>query len=195
MAPAQGSPILPHMVRIALSRAVVLGALVSLAACSKADPRPSDTAPPSATRAGDTKGAPAPVQIQVAGAPGGGEAATEGSANDTSFKLTTQQAAPTTPGGETVARVVVSPGTGYKVNKDFPTKLTLEPPAGVTLSKTVLEPADAEKFDDHELTFAVKMTAQGAGEYTIPGTFKFAVCTETTCDPKKQKVALVLKAN
>ena len=49
MAPAQGSPILPHMVRIALSRAVVLGALVSLAACSKADPRPSDTAPPLAT--------------------------------------------------------------------------------------------------------------------------------------------------
>lgn len=195
MAPARGSPILAHMVRIALSRAVVLGALVSLAACSKADPRPSDTAPPSSTRAGDTKGAPAPVQIQVAGAPGGGEAATEGAAHDTSFKLTTQQAAPTTPGGETVARVVVNPGSGYKVNKDFPTKLTLEPPAGVTLSKTVLEPADAEKFDDHELAFAVKMTAQGAGEYTIPGTFKFAVCTETTCDPKKQKVALVLKAN
>lgn len=196
MARARGSPILAHMVRIASSLAVVLGASLTLAACSKADPRPGDTAPPAATRGGDTKGAPAPVQIQVAGAPGGGEAATEGAAaNDTSFKLTTEQAQPTTPGGETVARVVINPGSGYKVNKDFPTKLTLEPPAGVTLSKTVFEPADAEKFDDHELAFAVKMTAQGAGEFTIPGTFKFAVCTETTCDPKKQKVALVLKAN
>ncbi|KAB2892378.1 MAG: hypothetical protein F9K40_18650 [Kofleriaceae bacterium] len=177
------------MVRIA-----ILGALV-LAGCSKADPRPTDTAPPAATRGDGTKSAP-PVQIQVAGAPGGAEAAAEGaSANDTSFKVTTQQAQPTPPGGDAIARVVVNPGTGYKMNKDFPTKLTLEPPAGVTLSKTVFEPADAEKFDDHELAFAVKMTAQGAGEFTIPGTFKFAVCTETTCDPKKQKVALVLKTN
>jgi len=121
----------------------------------------------------------------TAGAPG----------SDTSFQLTAEQAAPTAAGGEAVARLVVRPGSGYHMNKDFPTKLTLEPPAGVTLSKLVLEPGDAEKFSDTELAFAVQMTASAAGEYTIPGTFKFAVCTDTTCDPKKQKVALVLKAN
>lgn len=138
------------------------------------------------------------MQIQVAGggavtgAPGGAEGA---SADDTSFKLTTEQPAPTKAGGETVARLVVHPGAGYKMNKEFPTKLTLEPPAGVTIAKTVLELADAEKFAENELAFAVKMSATPAGEYTIPATFKFAVCTETTCDPKKQKVALVLKAN
>lgn len=196
------------MVRIASVVSVALGALAlaAVGGCSKADPRPTDTAPPAATRGGDGAkgaGAAAPVEIQVAGGVGGpGGAATGGAggaegaaANDTSFHLTTQQAAPTKPGGETVARLVVKPGAGYHMNKEFPTKLTLEPPAGVTLAKAVLEPADAEKFDDNELAFAVKMTAAGAGEYTIPGTFKFAVCTETTCDPKKQKVALVLKAN
>lgn len=193
------SPILPHMVRIASFGTVVVGvvALLVTGSCSKSDPGAKDTAPPASTRGGGGGGGG--VEIQVKGGPGG--AATEGagggsgSANDTSFKLTTTQAEPTKAGGETVARLVVNPGSGYHMNKEFPTKLTLEPPAGVTLSKTVFEPADAERFDDNELAFAVKMTATGAGEYTIPGTFKFAVCTDTTCDPKKQKVALVLKAN
>lgn len=172
----------------ALVRVAVGGALaaLALAGCSKADPRPSDTAPPPAAKAGPPRAA----------APGG--VAAEGKAPagpDTSFHLTAEQPAPTTAGGETVARLVVHPGEGYKMNKEFPTKLTLEPPAGVSLAKSVLEPADAERFSEEELTFAVKMTAPAAGEYTIPGTIKFAVCTETTCDPKKQQVALVLKAN
>jgi hypothetical protein len=129
----------------------VLGCAFAVA-CSKSDPRATDTAPPAATRGGaeGARGGPggaAPVQIQVAG--GGGEAA----ANDASFNLTTEQAAPTAAGSETIARLVVKPGSGYKMNKDFPTKLTLDPPAGVTLSKSVLELSDAEKFDDHELTF------------------------------------------
>ncbi|HUQ05485.1 MAG TPA: hypothetical protein VM261_23445 [Kofleriaceae bacterium] len=198
------------MIRIGVSALVALG-LVAASACSKADPRPTDTAPPAATRGGGGGGEGGAkggaggggVAIQVAGAPGGGAEGAgggaggggESGANDTSFKLTTEQAAPTKAGGEAVARLVVKPGAGYHMNKDFPTKLTLEPPAGVTLSKAVLEPADAEKFDDNELAFAVKMTPAGVGEYTINGTFKFAVCTDTTCDPKKQKVALVLKAN
>jgi hypothetical protein len=189
------------MIRIGLLGAFVLAAA---GACSKADPRPTDTAPPAATRGDGTKGGPGAagggggggggVEIQVAG--GGGD--TEGGAakaNDTSYALTTEQAAPTTAGGETVARLVVKPGAGYKMNKEFPTKLTLEPPAGVTLAKPVMVLEDAEKFSEQELTFAVKMSAPAAGEFTIPGTFKFAVCTDTTCDPKKQKVALVLKAN
>jgi len=198
------SPILPHMVRIASLGTVVVGvvALLVTGNCSKSDPGAKDTAPPASTRGGGGEsakigGGGGGVEIQVKGGPGGAEGAGggSGSANDTSFKLTTTQAEPTKPGGETTARLVVIPGSGYHMNKEFPTKLTLEPPAGVTLSKTVFEPADAERFDDNELAFAVKMTATGAGEYTIPGTFKFAVCTDTTCDPKKQKVALVLKAN
>jgi hypothetical protein len=184
------------MVRIASLATIAVGvlALVTVGNCSKSDPKTTDTAPPRATGEGTKGAAPAPVQIEVAKG-GGAEATGGGDSADTSFKLTMTQAAPTKAGGETVARLVVQPGSGYHMNKEFPTKLTLEPPAGVTLAKAVLEPADAEKFSETELAFSVKMTATGAGEYTIPGTFKFAVCTDTTCDPKKQKVALVLKAN
>ncbi len=179
------------MLRLA-SLSVAVCVCVGLVACSKSDPAPTSTAPPRERAGGAVKGG---------AAEGGGLAqptravAPESTGPDSSFQLTQQQPAPTAAGGETVARLVVHPGEGYKMNKDFPTKLTLEPPAGVNLSKTVLEPADAEQFTEKELAFAVKMTAPTAGEYTIPGTIKFAVCTDTTCDPKKQKVALTLKAN
>lgn len=181
------------MARIASLAVVGLGAITLLAAgCSKTDPNPTGTAPPrdrGAPKGAVAGGAPA-VEGAVAMPTGGGD-----QGPDTSFHLATEQAKPTAPGGETIARLVVHPGSGYKMNLEFPTKLTLEPPAGVTLAKTVLEPADAESFTEKSLTFAVKMTAPAAGEYTIPATLKFAVCTEATCDPKKQKVALVLKTN
>jgi hypothetical protein len=178
------------MGRIALFAA----ALAAAAACSKSDPVPTGTAPPrgGAERVGPggaVKGG-AEGAVAMPTDTGGGDPA-----NDSSYKLATQQAAPAAAGAESIARLVVNPGPGYKMNLDFPTKLTLEPPAGVTLAKAVLEPADAESFDEKGLTFAVKMSAPSAGEYTIPATIKFAVCTEATCDPKKQKVALVLKAN
>jgi hypothetical protein len=159
----------------------LLAAWLALGACSKADPVPTGTAPPR------DRGAPEGAIARPAQADDGKE--------DTSFKLATEQAAPASAGTESVARLVVHPGPGYKMNLEFPTKLTLEPPAGVTLAKTVLEPADAESFSEKGLAFAVKMSATSAGDYTIPATLKFAVCTEATCDPKKQKVALVLKAN
>jgi hypothetical protein len=179
------------MVRLAsLALTLALGALlvVSSGNCSKSDPRPTDTAPPHSGARAPAEGGARPEGVaRAGGAPGAATA-------DDSFQLTAQQAAPTAAGGEAIARLVVQPGAGYKMNKEFPTKLTLEPPAGVTIDKTVFEPADAEHFSEKELAFAVKMSAPAAGEYTIPGTIKFAVCTDSTCDPKKQKVALVLKA-
>ncbi|MBK9037159.1 MAG: hypothetical protein IPL61_38930 [Myxococcales bacterium] len=90
--------------------------------------------------------------------------------------------------------MVVRPGKGFHMNKDYPTKLSLELPAGVSSAKAVLEPADAEAFDDTQLAFSIKLTPAAAGDYSIPGTLKFAVCTDSTCNPKKQTIALSLKA-
>lgn len=186
------------MVRLAF---LALGVVTLMATgnCSKSDPRPTDTAPPRETARGAAKAGPniqlAEPAPEGAAGPVAGGGGGEADPGDQSFKVTAEQPAPAAVGAETVARLVVQPGSGYKMNKDFPTKLTLEPPAGVTLPKAVLEPADAEHFSEKELAFAVKMSAPAAGEYTIPGTLKFAVCTDTTCDPKKRKVALVLKAN
>jgi hypothetical protein len=80
------------------------------------------------------------------------------------------------------------------VNQEYPTKLTLQPTEGVTTAKAVLLKADAAKFDDHQLSFNVKLTPTKAGAYTINGTLAFAVCTDATCDPKTEKIAINLVA-
>lgn len=178
----------------------VLFALLAAAACSKSNKSgaaggapPVDTAP--GTAAG-TAGAGAaarggPGEGAVAGGPAAEKVIAPGT--DSEFAVEATPAAGAA-GGELVARVVVRPGKGFHMNKDYPTKLTLEVPAGVTTAKPVLLPADAEAFDDNQLAFAVKLTPAAAGDYSVPATLKFAVCTESTCNPKKTAVALALKA-
>ena len=106
-------------------------------------------------------------------------------------------------GGEAVVKVTVTPGAAYKVNTEFPTKLTLETTQGVTIAKAELkagghdkEKGDADVFSEQQLVFAVKMTPSAAGSYTVNGTFKFAVCDKggSTCLAKKEPIAIQLAA-
>lgn len=95
-------------------------------------------------------------------------------------------------GSEAVVRVVVTPKTGWKMNKEFPTKLQITAPAGVALAKGAQGIADAERFEDKGATFAVKFQADSPGQKSFQASFKFAVCTDATCDPKKQELAWVV---
>ena len=94
-------------------------------------------------------------------------------------------------GQPATAQVVIKPAAGYHINKDFPTSLKLNPPAGVTLAKAELKKADA-KLSETEGSFAVTLTAANAGAQKIPGELRFAVCTETTCDPQRSSVNIEL---
>ena len=107
-------------------------------------------------------------------------------------------------GSELTSNVKVTPAGAYHVNTEFPSKLTLEPPAGVKLAKTEFTAGgmdkaqgDAVAFSEQALAFAVKATADKAGTYDIKGTLKFAVCTNnnTQCLPKKQPVTVTVAAN
>jgi hypothetical protein len=107
-------------------------------------------------------------------------------------------------GSELTSNVKVTPAGAYHVNVEFPVKLTLEPPAGVTLAKTEFtaggmdkKQGDAIAFSEQALAFAVKATADKAGTYDIKGTFKFAVCTNnnTQCLAKKQPITVTVAAN
>lgn len=92
-------------------------------------------------------------------------------------------------GATTAAQVTLSPTKGYHLNKEFPTLLKVTPPEGVTCEKTEQKVADAKKFEEQGAEFAVACTASAPGEKQFMATFKFAVCTETTCDPKTEKLA------
>jgi hypothetical protein len=105
------------------------------------------------------------------------------------------------PGAEVVAKITVTPGKGYHVNTEYPIKLTLAPPAGVTLTKADFAAGghdkargDADALDEQNLAFAVKLTPAASGSYTINGKFKFAVCDHDQCLPKKETIAITVAA-
>jgi hypothetical protein len=106
-------------------------------------------------------------------------------------------------GAETVAKVVITPGEKYKVNTEYPIKLSLENTDGVTISKAELKAGgmdkakgDADVLEESKLAFAVKLTPAKSGSYTINGSFKFAVCDKagSTCLAKKEPIAIQVAA-
>lgn len=104
-------------------------------------------------------------------------------------------------GAEAVARITVTPGKGYHVNTEYPTKLQLRPPSGVTLPKAEFTAGghdkakgDAAELAEQGMTFAVKLTPSASGSYTISGAFKFAVCDANQCLPKKEAISIIVAA-
>lgn len=119
-------------------------------------------------------------------------------------KLAVESPAAAKANSEVLAKVTVTAGDAYKVNTEFPTKLTLETTDGVTVAKAELHAGgpdklkgDAEVFDEHHAVFSIKLTPTTAGTRTVNGLFKFAVCDKagSTCLAKKERIAIQLAAN
>jgi hypothetical protein len=116
-------------------------------------------------------------------------------------KLAIESPADAKAGAEATATIEVTPGEGYHVNTEFPIKLTLESPAGVSLAKAQFiagghdkSKGDAEFLDETRLSINVKLTAAQTGNYMINGTFKFAVCDKDSCLAKKETIAIAVAA-
>lgn len=98
---------------------------------------------------------------------------------------------PAKAGQASVATVTIKSAGGYHFNKEYPTSLKLAPPAGVTTPKPMLKKEDA-KLAENEGIFSVSLTAAAAGKLTVPGTLRFAVCTESTCEPQTEQIAIAM---
>lgn len=108
--------------------------------------------------------------------------------NDASFALKVETPA-AKKGEHAVAHLKITPGVGFHMNKEYPTSLALNPPAGVTLDKAKLTAKDAAKFEEREAQFDVAYTAAKPGKQIVTGELKFAVCSANSCDPKKSPVS------
>lgn len=180
-------------IALALAAALALGAY----ACSKA---PANQEPTASAPAGDK-----PVAV---GTPGAAQPKAPAGNGDDRLRLKPEEGtlAITPPpdakaGAEATATILVTPGTGYHVNTEFPIKLKLEAPTGVTLAKTEWvaggsskDKGDADALDEQHLALSVKLTAAASGTYTINGTFKFAVCDHDSCLAKKEPIAITVAA-
>jgi hypothetical protein len=115
-------------------------------------------------------------------------AATKTKAEGEGFVLEVVPPASVAVNGEGVARLLLKPKAGYHVNKDFPTSLDVTAPAGVELKKAKQTGADAAKLDESQAAFDISFKGKAPGTHSFAATFKFAVCTATTCDPKREKL-------
>jgi hypothetical protein len=177
---------------VAIAASSTMGAACSRQSGGGPAPGPAP-APGAATPAAPVKGER--ISVPGSGAPAAPASAPDApAAPDPSFQLSVVPPPAQPIGTETTARVEVKPGPGYKINREFPTKLSLTAPEGVTVPKLVFELGDAAKVDDHQLTFDVKLTAGKPGAYQITGKLKFAVCTEESCDPKSRNIGIAVTA-
>lgn len=112
---------------------------------------------------------------------------------DPSFSYKFEVPAPAKKGQRAVVTLRLLPGAGYHMNKDFPTSLTLTAPAGLGLEKTKQGAKDATKFEDGGAVFEIGLTGSELGPKVVTGDLKFAVCTATSCDPKREKVSFTVE--
>jgi hypothetical protein len=111
------------------------------------------------------------------------------SAEESSYVLKVD-VSPAKKGQKAVAKVHITPGAGYHMNKEYPTSLVFTTvPAGVSVDKMKLTAKDAAKFEEAGAEFDIAYTAAQLGKKVVSGEIKFAVCSATTCDPKKSAVS------
>ncbi len=198
----------PRMSRFALAAAVLaLGVAVTAGACSKSkDSAQKGASGESPVMAGEpvaplpgSRGGLQPME-GIGAAPGAGAAGDAFKLQPAEGTLAIDVPAATS-GAEVTATVVVTPGAGFHVNMEYPTKLTLTATSGVAIAKAELKAGgadkskgDAEAFTEDKLVFAIKLTPGASGSHTINGTFKFAVCDKDQCLPKKETIAIQVAA-
>jgi len=186
-----------------MSRFTLFVLVVGLAGCKKSS---VSQEPPPAKPTGE-KRLPAPDEVgAVRGGPStGGPSTTEARfrLQPDEGKLNVATPSDAKAGGEATVKVTLTAGDKYHVNTEFPTKITLESTAGVAIAKAELragghdkDKGDADVFDEKEMVFDLKMTPAAAGNYTVNGVFKFAVCDKdgSTCLAKKEPLAIQLAA-
>jgi len=189
---------------MALSRSLlpVLVLVAGLAACdgNKASKEPSDSgATPTAAgnkdNAAKAKGGGAGI-AGVANAakdgaePAGGEKVKVVDADGTDDRYAVEVVSPSDAkaGQAGTAVVKIVPKEPWHINLDFPTSLKLTAPETLAVANANLKKADLAKLEDTGCEYNVDFTPSAAGDHTVSGTFKFAVCKDEACVPVSEKV-------
>ncbi|WPB74134.1 hypothetical protein KYC5002_34520 [Archangium violaceum] len=104
------------------------------------------------------------------------------------YKVVVTPPTSATKGKPAVVLVHIEGAGGAKVNLEYPTKLEITPPTGVTVAKSRLTAKDAKKFNKDGADFEISFTSSSAGVKTFTGEVKFAVATETNAVPVTEKL-------
>jgi|GEM_PF-3204722 len=124
-----------------------------------------------------------------ASADGGGEKVkvVEGGGGDDRYALQIEPPAEAKAGEEGTAIIKVVPKEPWHMNLDYPTSLKLEAPEALAVTNADLKKGDA-KLDESTCEFAVSFKPTAAGDHSVSGKFKFAVCKDEACSPVTEEV-------
>lgn len=110
-------------------------------------------------------------------------------------EVTTRAPAAVTVASLAHVKVTISAGPGYKVNKEYPTKLQITAVPGVEFPKLLLKKTDGT-FSNKSKTFALRVPfkVKKGGKFPFKGLLKFSVCDASRCLIEKQKLNAILVA-
>jgi hypothetical protein len=106
------------------------------------------------------------------------------------YATVTASAPATTVNVRSTAKISIVPSSGFRLNMEYPTKLVMVAPSGVTMEKATQVRAEAVKFEEASAEFVVAFTASSVGKKTLTGELKYAVCKAADCIPQTAKVAI-----
>ena len=105
------------------------------------------------------------------------------------YKLTVTPPATVLKGQQAVALVTVEGTNGFVMNLDYPVKLSITPPAGVTVVKATQTKPDAKKFAATGMAFEIRFTSADVGTKAFNGKFTFAVSTAKDIAPTTANIS------
>lgn len=91
------------------------------------------------------------------------------------------------------ASVALKPLGEYKVNMEYPLRLTVNGPEAATPRKVVMRAKDAKKMTTAQVVLTPQTKVAKAGEHAFEAEFRFSVCTEKHCELKTEKLAWKVK--
>ena len=120
-------------------------------------------------------------------AAGEGRAAANGGAQP--YAIDISAPSPVVGGRAATARVTVRPVAPYKINLEYPFKMTVTTPPNATMGKSSFAAADAREFSKQRIRLEPAFTLDEAGVHRFVGEIRFSVCTEALCELKRAKVS------
>lgn len=99
---------------------------------------------------------------------------------------------PAGPGAAVSARITLEPRRGYKVNLEYPLKLTVAAPAARP-NTLELRGKDAALLSEARVVLEPKVEIDQPGEQQLNGELRFSVCTEKQCEIYAEKVTWVAR--
>ena len=111
-----------------------------------------------------------------------------------SFRFTIELPRKAAAGKPAEVTVRLRPKGRYKINMDFPFKLSVTPPAGASMGKKVLTKKDAERYTEKEARLRVPFTPSIKGKLRFGAECRFAICIAEACFPRTEALTWIVEA-